>query len=851
MAEKKKTKEISNRQLASVGGVFLCLLACVLALNVGYVARALAYPFVFLLGVGSNIFYAFLCVGAILLTFRGYFIKGKSALKTISLIILFLLLLALFSDIYSRLNKVDVSLKNLNEYYFSIYKNINADHGSYFKSKFLDIYYSYPFAGGYIGYGLYASLVSLVNEAFALSIIIIGIVLCIFFFFLKEINILFQKFIHRERKTKPHEEEEVEEKPIPLMEATSVKDLISSASQLPDDYSNDFANGVKPTPRGFNDGSNSSFLESSSFSGFVKAHFASTDENGFTSEVSTFTSSTFINPTREEKPQEETPRINEQMTLDFDQEKPTEQVQIPKPVPVTKPKPVVAPRPKLVKWVPPSSQLLTVHQTSEAIEENTRLAEERKDTINKCFETYGVGALCNSFVIGPSVTRFNIEYLKSESVKSVRGLISDLSIKLNGVTARFEEIVPGQQFSGIEIPNARITTVSFKEVFEHLPDVKKHPLAIPFGKNISGEIISLDFNDFPHLLVSGTTGSGKSVYLHSIIATLIMRCPPEVLRIILVDPKKVEFKQYEGIPHLLCPLISSADEAKLMLEKMIDVMNDRFDLFGEADGVVKIDEYNQWATQNGKEKLPYIIIILDEYNNLLENCKGFSMPVISLAQKARACGIHLLISTQRPSTDVISGVLKANLPTRVALMTANYTDSISIIGEGGAEKLLGKGDMLVQSPLLSRVGLTRFQSAFISSAEISHVTNYLRSHYESRYEESLMDLVTKAEASASSAIGNVSFTDNYDANEDKKYEAIKQWVMSQEYCSMSKIQRECQVGFNRAGRFFQRLVKEGIVSPTPESASKGNKVLVNDRFYGSETNDDNNIPDLSEDSDID
>ena len=478
-----------------------------------------------------------------------------------------------------------------------------------------------------------------------------------------------------------------------------------------------------------------------------------------------------------------------------------------------------------VEWIPPSSELLEVYETAQATEINTKAAEDRMILINNILNNFKVGARCTSYTIGSSVTRFNIEYDANVSVKSVDKLVDDISLRLGGVSARFTPIVQGESFSGLEIPNITTTTVSFKEVFESLPSAEKHMLSVGFGKDISGNVVAADFDEFPHLLVAGTTGSGKSIYIHSIIATLIMRVSPDDLKIVLVDPKKVEMTKYRDMPHLLCPIITEASKAKVMMSKLVDEMNDRYEKFALADSCSNIKQYNEYAKEHDIDRMPYIIAFLDEYADLVDTCKDISQPVVSIAQKARAAGIHMLISTQRPSTNVITGVIKGNLPTHVALMTSSYTDSMTIIGEGGAEKLLGKGDMLVQSPLVSRVGVTRLQGCYVQNKEIGRVVGYLKEHYKTEYDPNYMDLVDHSKEQADQMIASGEIEAEVSSADEEKYQSIKEWVMTQQFVSMSKIQRECGVGFNRAGKIFSRLQREGIVSTQQDGATKGCKVL--------------------------
>ena len=500
------------------------------------------------------------------------------------------------------------------------------------------------------------------------------------------------------------------------------------------------------------------------------------------------------------------------------------------PVIENKPAEEVKKKRERVVWIPPSSDLLMTYETDQARELNESVANERVVVLNSILSDFRIGASISGYTIGPSITRFNIEYEPNVSSKTIEKYVQDISRRLGGIGARFAPVVQGESYSGLEVPNATITTVSFKDVFLALPDVKKHPLAVAFGKNISGDVIYADFNDFPHLLVAGTTGSGKSIFVHSIISTLIMRNSPDDLKIVLVDPKKVEMTKYRDMPHLLCPIITEAEKAKVCLQKLVAEMERRYAILADDPEISGIKDYNEKAREKGEETMPYIIAVLDEYADLVDQCKEISQPVVSIAQKARSAGIFLLLATQRPSTNVITGVIKGNLPTRVALATSSYTDSMTIIGEGGAETLLGKGDMLVQSALISRYGVTRLQGCYVQNKEIVHVVNYLKEHYETHYDEEFLDLVDHSKEPATPvAPGEVEKESS--AEEEAKYQSIKEWVMSQQFVSMSKIQRECSVGFNRAGRFFSRLQKEGIVATTQDGSSKGCRVLVHDKYY--------------------
>ena len=690
---------------------------------------------------------------------------------------------------------------------------------------------------------------NLFNISFgALIVAIVLIVLAILLYFLP----LILRSIGKEKEAKPaatKEENETISDIAPNKKAPQkVKniDVIKEASVIdPDNYESEIMGLPRRTapissPTFIQQDSNANNFAISENGTFVPARFR-TDNGLHTVEEPV------SEPIKEEPPVKEEVKA-EQMELDFNAAPEIdEKLALSKPVfeePKTvvnnipsnplppEPEPVVMEKPKpreRVKWIQPSTEVLNVYETSEQQALNEKAAEERKELINIAFNDFGVGAHVEDYTIGPSITRFNIKYDHNVSARSVNSMIQDIQIRLSGVSARFESIVEGQSTSGLEIPNVSVTTVSFKDVYEALPDVKKHPLAVAFGKNIKGDVIWADFDEFPHILIAGTTGSGKSIFVNSLIVTLIMRMSPDDLKLVLVDPKKVEMSRYKDMPHLLCPIITDPNDAKALIERLCKEMEDRYALFSD-NGSTNIKEFNEDAPGLGLEKLPYIVVVLDEYADIVDQCKDISLPIVSLAQKARACGIHLLISTQRPSTNVVTGVIKANLPTHVALMTASSVDSTTIIGEGGAEKLIGKGDMLVQSPLVSRVGVVRLQGCFIHRTEISRVVGYLKEHYETHYDEKFLNLEEASEQAASDYMQTPEFKEHGNT-EEERYQSIKEWVMSQDFMSISRIQRECGVGFNRAGRFFLRLQAEGVVGQETEG-NRGCRVLMQDKFGG-------------------
>lgn len=484
-------------------------------------------------------------------------------------------------------------------------------------------------------------------------------------------------------------------------------------------------------------------------------------------------------------------------------------------------KPVVYPKFSVI-----SSDYLEDRTSVEEEERNKICAENRLNQINNILQDLKIKASIVSYTIGPSVTRYDLKTDASFSINGISKYMDDISVRLGGMDARFVPIVQGRTTSGIEIANEDRSLVNFKDVYNHLPTPKPGHLYIPFGKNISGAYINADLVDFPHMLVCGTTGSGKSIFMHSVILSLIMRNSPEDLRLVMVDPKRVEFSKYKEMPHLLCPIITEPTEASATLSKLVDEMEDRYTKF-ELTSVSNIKQYNEYASETKTEKIPYIIVIIDEFADLIESVKSIEKPVQRLGQKARAAGIHMIIATQRPSTDVITGSIKANLGTRVALLTSSTTDSMVILGEGGAEKLLGNGDMLVSCNLISKQEKPRVQGCFVDNMEIKRVVDYLKLHFPLNYDQKFVGLLDKARLEQND-LGVI-----HEVPKDEMYETVKEYIMAnKESCSISMIQREFNFGYNRSSHIFQRLKDDGIVeSGASTNSNKGAKVLVHTSDY--------------------
>ena len=852
MREKKPFVANKNHFCVFIG-LFLCLLSVVLVLNTGPVARVLSTPFTFLFGSLSYFIYLAVNVLGLKLIFTKKAFKITINTYFIASLVLFVSITMFFAHFVS-INSFDgkhVALAtsedgtalNVMDAFLKVFNDIE---GGYLSVISLMLF-SHPFASGIFGYFLVAasnSLFGISNGGLIFAIVIAVIALFIYFLPLM-LKLMGQTKEKKVNNSEKEENETISDIAPQKQNQQKVKniDVIKHANEID---VNNYESEIMGVPKRSAAISSPTFIQQDSGANdfrisdngtFVPARFR-TDNGQYVQEMP----QEVVLEQSSVPEVEDAPYKPEQLELDFNaqpefnqellQAKPVfeEPVMVNKPTPSIEEAPIKEEKPKpreRVKWIQPSTEVLNVYETSEQQELNRRVADERKELINTAFSDFGVGAQVEDYTVGPSVTRFNVKYNHNVSLRSVANMVGDIQIRLSGVNARFESIVEGQATSGLEIPNASVTTVAFKDVYEALPPVDKHPLAVAFGKNIKGDVIYADFDEFPHALVSGTTGSGKSIFVNSVIVSLIMRNSPDDLKLVLVDPKKVEMSRYKDMPHLLCPIITDAQEAKALMDKLCKEMEDRYALFSE-NGCSNIKEFNEDAPGLGLERLPYIMIFFDEYADMVDQCKEISMPVVSIAQKARACGIHLCIATQRPSTNVVTGVIKANLPTHVALMMASYTDSMTIIGEGGAEKLIGKGDMLVQSPLVSRIGCVRLQGCFIHRQEISRVVGYLKEHYETHYDEKFLNLEEEATQAANEYMNTPEFKEHGNT-EEERYQSIKEWVMTQEFMSISRIQRECGVGFNRAGRFFLRLQSEGVVGNETEG-NKGCRVMVQDKF---------------------
>ena len=449
--------------------------------------------------------------------------------------------------------------------------------------------------------------------------------------------------------------------------------------------------------------------------------------------------------------------------------------------------------------------------------------------LQQILENFGVNATVTNESKGPSVTRYELQPEMGTKVSKITSLSDDIKLNLAASDIRIEAPIPGKAAVGIEVPNSTRESVLLRDLIES-DELKKHPSKIAFaaGMDIAGNVIVADIAKMPHMLIAGTTGSGKSVFTNSIIQSILFRATPEEVRLIIVDPKVVEFGIYNGIPHLLIPVVTDPKKAAGALAWAVAEMTKRYKLFADYN-VRDLKGYNDKISEvtvdEGEEKpqkLPQIVIIIDELADLMMvAAKEVEESICRLAQLARAAGIHLIIATQRPSVDVVTGLIKANVPSRVALLVSSGTDSRTIIDMNGAEKLLGNGDMLFYPS--GYVKPVRLQGAFVSDAEVSKVVEYITSHSgEVEYDDDITNQVNESPSQLLSSEGSSS-SDRNDGNDEFFAEAGR-FVIEKEKASISMLQRMFKIGFNRAARIVDQLEAAGVVGE--EDKTKPRRILM-------------------------
>ena len=443
------------------------------------------------------------------------------------------------------------------------------------------------------------------------------------------------------------------------------------------------------------------------------------------------------------------------------------------------------------------------------------------ETLEKVLQDFDIEGKVVEVHVGPSVTQYEIELKAGTKVNRVLSIHREIALVLAAKDVRIQAPIPGKNTIGIEIPNRVNTVVTIRDVLSNMPSIyDKSKLAVGLGKDIMGKNVYAEINKTPHLLVAGATGSGKSVCINTIIISILMRTRPDEVKLVLVDPKKVELSIYNGVPHLLSPVVTDPKKASIALMKIVSEMESRYDLFSQTE-TKNIESYNKYIEEKNKhlhedekiKKLPYIVVIIDELADLmLVAAKEVEDSIMRITQMARAAGIHLIVATQRPSTDVITGIIKANIPSRIAFAVSSNVDSRTILDTGGAEKLLGKGDMLFL-PMGENIPI-RLQGCYISDDEVKKVVDFTVKQQKAQYDERLM-ITDEKEISG----------DEHDVGEDDPlYNEVVEFAIRNGKISASLIQRKFRFGYNRAARIIDIMESRGIVGPV--NGSKPREVLI-------------------------
>ena len=476
----------------------------------------------------------------------------------------------------------------------------------------------------------------------------------------------------------------------------------------------------------------------------------------------------------------------------------------------------------------PSLDLLDKPKKKNKTTDNS-IIEKNITTLEKVLEDFKIKGKVVEVHVGPTVVQYELEIASGTRVNKITSINREISLALAKKDVRIEAPIPGKNTVGIEFANDTPSPVSFYEIISskkmvNAPDKK---LMVPLGKSIMGDIGVCEINKMPHMLIAGTTGSGKSVCVNGIICSILMRAKPSEVKLVMVDPKVVELSVYNGIPHLLRPVVTEPKQAAIALQKMVEEMERRYQVFSDSK-TKNIEGYNEYVEkwnkehkneEYEKEKLPYIVVIIDELADLMMvAAKEVEDSILRITQKARAAGIHLIVATQRPSTEVITGLIKANIPSRIAFTVGSGIDSRTILDQTGAENLLGKGDMLflpigMNSPI-------RIQGSFISDYEIKRIIDHTISQQKAQYDDAMMNLEATPDKSASQ-IEDMKQKEEYD---DPLYNEIVEFVISTQKASASLLQRRFKLGYNRAARIVDLLEERGIIGPP--NGSKPREVLV-------------------------
>lgn len=451
--------------------------------------------------------------------------------------------------------------------------------------------------------------------------------------------------------------------------------------------------------------------------------------------------------------------------------------------------------------------------------------KQNKEVLQRVLKDFGIDANVVEIHIGPAVTEYEITVPAGTKVSRILGINKEIALALGAKDVRIQAPIPGKKAIGIELPNSTIAAVQIKEIFDASKNLKTAgKIQVCLGKNIMGEAINADIAKMPHLLVAGSTGSGKSVCINSMICSILMRYKPNEVKLVLVDPKKVELSNYNMVPHLLCPVVTNPKKASVTLQKIVEEMERRYQLFAEKE-FKNITGYNEWVDKYNKEnpdneisKMSYIVVIIDELADLMMVAsKEVEESITRITQMARAAGIHLIVATQRPSTDVITGLVKNNIPSRISFAVSSQIDSRTILDQAGAEKLLGRGDMLYFP--MGESAPVRVQGCYISDDEIERLIEYCKNQATAQYDKTFEQIQEMPD----NAVSGEGFAGD-DNSDDAMYDEVLEFAIQTGKISTSLIQRRFRFGYTRAARMMDLLEQRGIVGP--QNGSKPREVLI-------------------------
>ncbi|MBQ3511434.1 MAG: cell division protein FtsK [Bacilli bacterium] len=465
-----------------------------------------------------------------------------------------------------------------------------------------------------------------------------------------------------------------------------------------------------------------------------------------------------------------------------------------------------------------------------ANETDNTVIEKNIEILERVLKDFGINGKVVEVHIGPSVAQYELEIASGTRVNKITSIDREIALALAKKDVKIQAPIPGKSTVGIEFANDVSTPVSFYEIMDSklMRNAPEKKLMVPLGKSIMGDIGVCEVNKMPHLLIAGTTGSGKSVCVNGVICSILMRARPDEVKLMMVDPKVVELSVYNGIPHLLCPVVTDPKKAAVAMAKMVNEMERRYQVFSDSK-TKNIESYNAYIDKWNKEhkdpeaqqkKMPYIVIIIDELADLMMvAAKEVEDSILRITQKARAAGMHLIVATQRPSTEVVTGLIKANIPSRISFAVGSGIDSRTILDQVGAEKLLGKGDMLFL-PIGVNVP-TRIQGSFINDDEIKRIIDFTVEQQKAQYDDNMMNLDAVDTSSSNSGLADMEGTTDED---DPLYNDIVKFVIESQKASASLFQRKFKLGYNRAARIVDLLEERGIIGP--QNGSKPREVLV-------------------------